>query len=80
MVDLLDVTLFIPGICFLAIALYAIKRGKVAPPGPIAVTKNYDWGQMDNKHEQGYWTSILIYLIIAIVLFSIAIANLFVSN
>jgi hypothetical protein len=80
MVDLLDVALFVPGVCFLAIALYGIKRGKVAPPLPIAIAKNYDWGQTDSKDKDGYWTSIVIYLIIAFVLFSVAIANLFLSD
>ena len=80
MVDLLDMALFVPGLCFLAVALLGIKRGKVGPPGLIAVAKNYDWGQTDSKHESGYWTSIAIYLIIALVLFSVAIANLFLSS
>ena len=80
MIELLDIALFIPGVCFLGIALYGIKRGKISPPGLVAASKNYDWGQTDNKHEQGYWTSILIYFLIAMVLFSVAIANLFLSN
>ena len=79
MVDLLDIVLFVPGLCFLTIALYGMKRGKVGPPGLIAVAKNYDWGETDSKHEGGYWTSIAIYLIIAFVLFSVAIANLFLN-
>lgn len=80
MVDLLDIALFIPGLCFLVIALYGLKRGKIAPPGLVAIAKNYDLGQKDDKNEQGYWTSIVIYLIIAIILFSVAIANLFLSE
>ena len=79
MVDLLDIALFIPGLCFFAIALYGIKRGKIGPPGLIAIAKNYDWGQTDIKQDQGYWTSIVIYLIIAFVLFFVAIVNLFSS-
>ena len=80
MVDILDIILFVPGLCFLAIALYGMKHGKVAPPGLVAAAKNYDWGETDSKHESGYWTSIVIYLIIAFVLISVAIANLFLSN
>lgn len=80
MVDLIDIALFIPGLCFLVLALYGLRRGKIAPPGLIAVAKNYDCGQTDDKHEQGYWTSIVIYLIIAIVFFSVALANFFLSD
>jgi len=80
MVDLLDIVLFVPGLAFLVIALYGIKRGKIPPPGIIAVAKNYDWGQNDNIDDPKFWTSIAIYLIIAIIFFAFAIANLLLPD
>ncbi len=80
MLDLLDVAMFIPGLYFLMIALYGIKRRKIDPPGLIAVSKNYDWGQTDSKYDQGYLDSVVIYLIIAFIGIFIAIANLLLSD
>jgi len=71
--EIFNIIYFVPGLLFLAIALYGLKVGKTQAPALFG-------GKLYGKNESNYWAIIVFYFILSFVLFVVFIAYLYLSK